>query len=151
MRMSGREELAAVNPLRRHLMNFKKRMRSVAFGLAVCLVSAGPAIAHHGTAGYNMDKAITISGVVTAFDWSNPHCVIHLDVKADSGEVKHWLLELASPIHMNRVGWTKNSMKPGDQITADTYPAKNGALVGTTGVQYNVLKVVINGAALPTL
>ena len=131
-------------------MNFLKRMRCVAFGLAVCLASAGPASAHHGTAGYDMDKAITVSGVVTGFDWSNPHCVIHLDVKTDSGEVKHWLLELASPIHMIRVGWTKNSMKPGDRIVADTYPAKNGATVGTTGVQYNVLKVVINGTALPT-
>jgi hypothetical protein len=131
-------------------MKFMKRMRSVAFTLAVCLASTCPALAHHGTAGYDMDKAITISGVVTAFDWSNPHCVIHMDVKTPSGEVQHWLLELASPIHMNRVGWTKNSMKPGDQITADTYPAKNGAPVGTTGVQYNVLKVVINGAALPT-
>ena len=122
-----------------------------AFSLGVWLViAAGPAVAHHGTAGYDMDKVITVSGVVTGFDWSNPHCVIHLDVKTDSGEVQHWLLELASPIHMNRIGWTKNSMKPGDQIVADTYPAKNGAEVGTTGVQYNVLKVVINGAALPT-
>lgn len=131
-------------------MKFIKRMRSIAFTLAVCLATTSPALAHHGTAGYDMDKAITISGVVTAFDWSNPHCVIHMDVKTPSGEVQRWLLELASPIHMIRVGWTKNSMKPGDQITADTYPAKNGAPVGTTGVQYNVLKVVINGAALPT-
>lgn len=132
-------------------MNLMKRMRFVAFSLAVCLMfSAGPAFAHHGTAGYNMDKVITINGVVTAFDWSNPHCVIHMDVKTDGGEVQHWLLELASPIHMDRIGWTKSSMKPGDQITADTHPAKNGAPIGTTGVQYNVLKVVINGAALPT-
>jgi len=119
--------------------------------LAVWLLAAPVSgFAHHGTAGYDMDKAITLSGTVTAFDWSNPHCVIHMDVKSDSGEIQHWLLELASPIHMNRVGWTKNSMKPGDQITADTHAARNGATVGTTGVQYNVLKVAINGAALPT-
>lgn len=106
--------------------------------------------AHHGTAGYDMDKVTTLSGTVTAFEWFNPHVVIQMDVKADSGELQHWLLELAAPIHMIRIGWNKNSMKPGDQIVADTHPAKNGAPVGTTGVQYNVLKVVINGVPLPT-
>jgi hypothetical protein len=106
--------------------------------------------AHHGTAGYDMDKVITLSGTVTAFEWFNPHAVIQMDVKGENGEVQHWLLELAAPIHMTRIGWNKNSMKPGDQIVADTHPAKNGAPIGTTGVQYNVLKVVINGAPLPT-
>jgi hypothetical protein len=119
--------------------------------LAVSLLTAASTMfAHHGTAGYDMDKMITLTGTVTGFDWSNPHCVIHMDVKTDNGEVQHWLLELAAPIHMTRVGWTKNSMKPGDRIIADTHPARNGATVGTTGVQYNVLKVVINGIALPT-
>jgi hypothetical protein len=110
----------------------------------------GPLLAHHGTAGYDMDKVITLTGTVTAFEWFNPHAVIQMDVKADNGEVQHWLLELAAPIHMTRVGWNKNSMKPGDKIVADTHPAKNGASIGTTGVQYNVLKVVINGIALPS-
>ncbi len=107
-------------------------------------------LAHHGTAGYDMDKVITLTGTVTAFEWFNPHAVIQMDVKGENGEVQHWLLELAAPIHMTRIGWTKNSMKPGDQIVADTHPAKNGAPIGTTGVQYNVLKVVINGVPLPT-
>jgi hypothetical protein len=106
--------------------------------------------AHHGTAGYDMDKTITLTGTVTAFEWSNPHCVIRMDVQADNGEMRHWFLELAAPIHMTRVGWSKNSMKPGDQIVAETHPAKNGAPIGTTVVQYNVLKVVVNGVPLPT-
>ena len=106
--------------------------------------------AHHGTAGYDMEKVITLAGTVTAFEWFNPHAVIQMDVKGDKGEVQHWLLELAAPIHMTRIGWNKNSMKAGDQIVADTHPAKNGAFIGTTGVQYNVLKVVINGVPLPT-
>lgn len=114
------------------------------------LTGAGSGFAHHGTAGYDMDKVVTLTGTVTAFEWFNPHAVIEMDVKSENGEVRHWLLELASPIHMTRIGWNKNSMKPGDQITADTHPAKNGAPVGTTGVQYNVLKVIINGVPLPT-
>ena len=131
-----------------------KRTQLATFVLAASLVSLltfpSSLLAHHGTAGYDMDKVITLTGTVTAFEWFNPHAVIQMDVKGENGEVQHWLLELAAPIHMTRIGWNKNSMKPGDQIVADTHPAKNGAPIGTTGVQYNVLKVVINGVPLPT-
>ena len=128
-----------------------KTTRLVALALVVVVLTfSSSLLAHHGTAGYDMDKVATLSGTVTAFEWFNPHAVIQMDVKGPNGEVQHWLLELAAPIHMTRIGWNKNSMKPGDQIVADTHPAKNGAFIGTTGVQYNVLKVVINGVPLPT-
>ena len=128
-----------------------KSIQLVVWAMIVGLLASSPAsLAHHGTAGYDMDKTITLTGTVTAFEWSNPHCVIRMDVKADDGDLQHWFLELAAPIHMTRAGWSKNSMKPGDQIVAETHPSKNGAPIGTSGVQYNVLKVVINGVALPT-
>ncbi len=128
-----------------------KSTQLIVLALATSLLtSPSSLLAHHGTAGYDMDKVITLTGTVSAFEWFNPHAIIQLDVKADNGEVQHWLLELAAPIHMTRIGWNKNSMKPGDQIVADTHPAKNGAPIGTTGVQYNVLKVIINGVPLPT-
>ena len=132
-------------------MNPPRRMLLVGSALMfILLISPSSLLAHHGTAGYDMEKVITLTGTVTAFEWFNPHAVIQMDVKGDKGEVQHWLLELAAPIHMTRIGWNKNSMKAGDQIAADTHPAKNGAFIGTTGVQYNVLKVVINGVPLPT-
>lgn len=132
-------------------MNLARRIFLAVSALAlVLLISPSSLLAHHGTAGYDMDKVITLTGTVTAFEWFNPHVVIQMDVKGENGEVQHWLLELAAPIHMTRIGWNKNMMKPGDQIVADTHPAKNGAPVGTTGVQYNVLRVVINGTPLPT-
>lgn len=128
-----------------------KRIRTPLWVLTIALLAFSSSLAaHHGTAGYDMEKVITLSGTVTAFEWFNPHVVIQLDAKTENGDAQHWLLELASPIHMTRIGWNKNSMKAGDQIVADTHPAKNGAPVGTTGVQYNVLKVVINGVPLPT-
>ena len=96
-----------------------------------------------------MEKTITLTGTVMAFEWSNPHCVVHMDVMTDRGGVQHWLIELAAPAHMARAGWSKNSIKSGDQIIADTHPAKNGATVGTSGVQNNILKFVINGVELP--
>jgi hypothetical protein len=123
----------------------------IVFAAAVSLLAAPrPMAAHHGTAGYDMTKTVTLTGTVKEFDWSNPHCVIYVDVKSDNGEVKHWILELAPPILMSRGGWTKNALKPGDQITVETHPSKNGAPIGTSGTAGFILKVVVNGTALPT-
>ncbi len=77
---------------------------------------AGPVSAHHGVSGYDMDKVVTLTGTVTSFDWSNPHCLLHIDVKDSSGEHKDWIIELAAPTIMRRNGWSKDSMKPGDSV-----------------------------------
>jgi len=74
--------------------------------------------AHHGTSGYDMEKVITLSGTVTSFNWSNPHCLVHIDVKDSKGDVKDWIVELAAPTLMTRNGWTKDSLKPGDEVVA---------------------------------
>jgi hypothetical protein len=118
--------------------------------IAGACMAPGPALAHHGTAGYSMDKVVALNGTVTKFDWNNPHCIIYMDAKRENGDVEHWVLELGAPVHMMRVGWTKTSLKPGDQILAETHPAKNGATVGATGMQSSVLKVIVNGQTLPT-
>lgn len=118
---------------------------------ASCVLLAPHALlGHHGTAGYDMSKVITVRGTVTQFEWSNPHCVIYVDAKSDKGDLQHWVLELGAPTHMTRAGWAKDSIKPGDEIAAETHPAKSGATVGTTGMQSSVLKVVVNGVALAT-
>ncbi len=107
------------------------------------------AFAHHGTSGYDTGKVVTVTGTATRFDWSNPHCVLYIDSKNAQGEIEHWALEMGAPIHMTRAGWTRHSIKPGDQVAADTHPAKNGATVGITASQSSVLKVVVNGSPLP--
>jgi hypothetical protein len=124
----------------------------LAFGLAIAVLfpATRATDAHHGTAGYDMSKVITVKGTVTQFDWSNPHCVIYVDAKGENGEPEHWALELGAPTHMTRAGWSKTSVKPGDEIAADTHPARNGATIGTTGMQSSVLKVVVNGVILST-
>lgn len=116
--------------------------------LAVGLLAAGPAFAHHGTAGYDMGKIVTLTGTVTNFDWSNPHVVVHMDAKDDSGNIQHWALELAAPLLLERSGWSKNSMKPGDQIVAEAHPSKNGAPVGISGTASFLLKFEVNGKPL---
>ena len=110
---------------------------------------AGSVMAHHGVAGYDMTKTITLHGTVAKFDWSNPHVVVYVDAKNEGGEVQHWTIEFAAPVHMVRAGWSKNSMKAGDDIIIETHPSRNGAPVGITSTITFILKTVVNGQALP--
>jgi len=127
----------------------KNRLLFFVLALGLLFVSF-PALAHHGVAGYDMTRTITLHGTVTKFDWSNPHCVIHMDAKNASGEVQNWTIELAAPSLLSRMGWNKTVMKAGDDITADLHPAQNGAPVGISGTITFQLKILINGQPLPT-
>jgi DNA/RNA endonuclease YhcR with UshA esterase domain len=93
------------------------------------LAVSGSVFAHHGTANYDMTKPITLKGTVTDFQFINPHTLILFDVKNDKGEVEHWQAEATSPNHLVRSGWTKNTVKAGDQITITGFRAKNGSNV----------------------
>ena len=118
------------------------RFLGVAAGLALVSI---PASAHHGITNYDMKKTIVLSGTITAFDWSNPHCLAYLDVMDDSGQVKHWTLEMTSTSTMAHRGWDKYTLKRGDTITVETHPARNGAPIGITSGPGFALKVVVNG------
>jgi hypothetical protein len=122
---------------------------AIGFGTGLLLVST-PIYAHHGTSGYDMEKIITLNGTVTSFNWSNPHCLVHIDVKDSKGDAKDWIVELAAPTLMTRNGWTKEVLKPGDEVVAETHPAKNGATTGLSGASTSLLKFVVNGHALPS-
>jgi len=127
----------------------QKLLRVFVFAVGLFVVSI-PLLAHHGVAGYDLTKTVTVHGTVTKFDWSNPHCVIHMDAKNASGEVQNWTIELAAPSLLNRMGWSKSAMKAGDDISADLHPAQNGAPVGISGTITFQLKILINGQPLPT-
>jgi len=97
----------------------------VAFGL-----SSLPVLAHHGNAAYDYAATKTVKGIVTEWTWSNPHCLLKVDSKDDKGNVMHWIFETNSPVDLQHAGWTSTSVKPGDEVTADVMPAKNGTPVG---------------------
>jgi hypothetical protein len=109
----------------------------------------GAAFPHHGTVGYDFSKTVTLHGTATSFDWVNPHCLLHIDVKEESGSVQRWTLEMSPPSMLSRKGWTKDSFKPGDDVTIDTHPARNGIPIGISSGNSYVLKAVVNGKALP--
>jgi hypothetical protein len=87
----------------------------------------GPAFAHHGTAAYDTKTLVTVKGTMAEFRFVNPHVQLYFDVKNDKGEVERWQAELTAPNKLSRAGWDKNTLKPGDSITASGYVAKTGS------------------------
>jgi hypothetical protein len=89
-----------------------------------------PLFAHHGRSGYDNQKTLSLKGVITRFDWTNPHVTVYFDAMDENGVVQHWSCEGENPYTATREGWTKNEFKPGDQVTVNFHPAKNGNGVG---------------------
>jgi hypothetical protein len=81
-------------------------------------------MAHHSAAAYESSKQITVTGMVTEFHFVNPHVLIYMTAKDDSGTTRKWQGELTSPNRLVRVGWNKDIMKTGDPIALTGYPAK---------------------------
>ena len=92
------------------------------------LLFVGSASAHHAfNAEYDAGKTMRWAGTVTKVEWTNPHARFYVDVKDESGALANWNFELGSPLQLRRQGWSRDSLKPGDQITVEGYPAKDGA------------------------
>ena len=99
-----------------------------------------PLFAHHGAASFDSGKTVTVKGSVTEYVWSNPHVLVKVDAKDDSGNVAHWVLEAWNPVTQTSRGWSKNTFKAGDEVSLDITPAKNGAPIGEIRG-----RIVING------
>jgi len=105
-------------------------MRPIVAVAVLVLAMGSAALAHHSTAAY-ADKTITLkNAVVRKLTWANPHCVLSFEVKNARGHVTTWGAEGGSPSALSRVGWNRNSLKDGDTVTVEIYPARNGARVG---------------------
>jgi hypothetical protein len=95
--------------------------------LAVCVfLIPALAIAHHGLAVFDRTSPVTLTGTVTDFHFTNPHCIIDFDVKGEKGQIQRWQGELTSPLHLK--GWATTSLEPGNQVKVTGYRAKSGAL-----------------------
>jgi len=96
-------------------------------------LSAGArwADAHHSTAMYDYSKSVTLSGAVLSFQWTNPHCFLQLIATDEKGNQTQWPIEMGVPAMLARMGWSKQVVKSGDQVTVVIAPLRDGSVGGT--------------------
>ncbi len=124
----------------RHIM-----VVAVAVCLLIISVPSVPLFAHHGSAAFDVGKRMTKKGTVTEWFWANPHCFLSFDVKDDNGQVVRWIVETQAPPNIVPSGFSKQSFKPGDEVTVTLEPVKNGRPLG------RLLQIVLpNGKTLDT-
>ena len=99
----------------------------IAFAAAGLCALAPPLHAHHGVAAYDMTILTSLKGTVREFDWSNPHATIYIEAPDDKGALRKWEVETNSPNLLNRAGWTRDTVKPGAQMTIFGFKGKDGA------------------------
>ena len=103
----------------------KRTLAALVVGL---LVAPLPAIAHHAFAAeFDSEKPVTVKGTVFKMEWTNPHIWIYIDMKDASGTVTRWQCEGGSPNTLTRQGWTRESLKAGEQVSIQGFRAKNGS------------------------
>ena len=96
--------------------------------LAGIVITSVTLFAHHGTGvAYETDKTVTLTGTVTEWIWTNPHCGLLFDVTDDKGNVEHWGAELGNPHQESGAGFSKNVFKFGDKVTVTGHPSRSGA------------------------
>ena len=106
-----------------------RRLTAYALAVTAVVISSSVALAHHGSAAtWDPSRLVTVTGAVLEFRFINPHVLISLDLKNNSGRSERWRGELTNPISLARsAGWTRETFKPGDVITLVGYPARDGA------------------------
>ena len=93
--------------------------------LALAMLLAISAQAHHSFTMFDTTKMVTMTGTVTSFEWTNPHSYIEIDVPDEAGAVKHWSIEMGSPSILQQGGWKFSSLKKGDKATLVINPHKS--------------------------
>jgi hypothetical protein len=117
--------------------------------LLTAVTATGAAVAHHSFAAeFDGEKKLKLSGTVTKVQWRNPHIYFYVDVKGEDGEIHNWAMELGSPNVLMRRGWTRDSLKIGDQVTVEGARARDNSYKGNANsVVMADGKRLFNGAA----
>jgi primosomal replication protein N len=109
-----------------------------AIAVALLLAASPALVAHHSFAAeYDSKKPVTLTGIVTKVEWMNPHVYFFIDVTDEKGNVINWALEMGPPAGLQKSGWTRNTMKVGDEVTVQGTLARDG------GKQANARSVIM--------
>ena len=100
-------------------------------------LSAISASGHHSMTGYDRSQTKTLRATIADFNWINPHVEIYFEVSQGSGAALKWLAEMPGPGRLEKNGWSKDTLKSGDQVTIVGNPARDGTL------SMRLLKVVL--------
>ena len=97
---------------------------------AIALSMSGASLAHHSfSAEFDAEKPITLTGIVTKVEWTNPHVWFYVNVKDEAtGEVANWGAEMGPPHGLQRSGWRRDTLKIGEEVTVEGFLARNGSL-----------------------
>lgn len=116
------------------------RSRIIGTFLVVACGWVGIASAHHSFATFDQNNTKTLVGTVKEVQWTNPHIWVQVLVKSpETGETVEWSIEGGSPNGLNRAGWKRTSIKPGDAIEITIHPLKDGSHGGS------MMMVKVNG------
>ena len=117
--------------------------------LLVAATTAGAALAHHSFAAeFDAAKKLKLTGTVTKVQWRNPHTYFYVDVKGEDGQIHNWAMELGSPNVLMRRGWTRDSLKIGEQVTVEGARARDNSFKGNaSSVVMADGKKMFNGTA----
>jgi hypothetical protein len=114
------------------------KFKLVSAVLLAIAVFAGQAAAHHSFAMFDHEKLITVSGTLKVFEWTNPHCWLHISAPdPTTGKMADWSFEMGSVTQIAAQGWKADSVKAGDKITITGHPLKDGS----RGGQYRSVKL----------
>jgi hypothetical protein len=104
------------------------KLRVACLSLVLSATAALPALAHHSGVMFDRTKEVVLKGAVKEFGWNNPHSWIRILVAPEAGGMPvEWTIEMGAPGGLARAGWTKTSLKPGDNVELHIYPLKSGA------------------------
>lgn len=103
---------------------------AIVFAAAVTLLMSVPLAAHHTGATLLSEETVTMKGTVESWLWSNPHCLLSINITGEDGEAVRWVLETQAPNSVYSAGYRSNSFKLGDEVTVTFQAAANGQPFG---------------------
>jgi hypothetical protein len=120
--------MIAVPGVRAESLPVKPIVCACALAIVALTPIGGALSAHHSFAAeFDFQKPVTLKGTVVQWEMINPHGWITMDVRGEDGRTTEWMVETSNPNGLMRLGWTKRSLKPGDEITVEGYKAKDGS------------------------